>query len=505
VADTGVGMRRADVRVVLTPNVTTKSGRYARLGRSRGEKGVGLSFLALGSNFLHIRTCDGDERQDVTVSGARAWVRSDGASEKPVGKHVTDAPDEYLGSGRYTIVTIGGIDPDDFDFDLFDYRLDQLIWDLRTKTAIGNTRYLFEQPFSYRRHADEIEITLRYVDQGGAAKTVDVPYAYATPEELAEGRPVMDFDEIVDLPADEQVDRLRGAAVRYVKRFRTPTSRIVSLYAYVTDGVEMRQLLDRAKKRHGWAPPDWQGFFIATREMATGVPLGKSVIPTRAYERRIFALIVEDQLVLDMGRKTLHGQTRNMLADVVSLAWKRDLSKVVPRVAPEVVVNDVGRAALRAAIERSLRRKDLNGPIPYLKTPNSRAAIVAIFHELIGAEVDELPRLRTLQTGTFTEDDELIYRGDPNGALPLHVLFGLHAADVVNEIERRGAIARTADLAVAWDLGQKELAERGIAVAAADAGEHQEDGATHVLSLGGVAGLDQLRVIVLRHLLWGSG
>jgi hypothetical protein len=501
VADTGVGMRSEDVRVVLTPNVTTKSGRYARGGRSRGEKGVGLSFLALGSNYLHIRTCDGLERQEVTVTGARDWVRSDGSSEKPVGKHVTDAPDEYLGSKRYTVITLGGIDAEDFDRDLFNYQLEELVWDLRTKTALGNTRYLFEQPFSWKRQADEIQIILFFVDETGNRRRQKVPYAYGTPEELAE-RPVIDFDEVADLPADEQVRRLRGAAVRYVRRLRTPSNRVVSLYAYITNGDEMRALLERRRETDGWAPRDWQGFFIGTREMATGVPLGEAVIPTRAYERRVFALIVEDNLVLDMGRKTLHGQTRHMLAAVVRSAWKRDLSKVVPRVGPEVTVSDVDRAALQAAIDRALRLRNLDAPIPYLKTPGTRTAVVAIFHELIGAEIEGLSHLRTLQTGTFAADDELIYRGDPNGVAPMHVLFGLHAVEVVDEIEERGALARTADLAVVWDLRPKDLAERGVTVTDA---EQRDDGATHVLRLRGVAGLNQLRVVTLRSVIKDLG
>src|ERR1035437_6941056 len=201
VADTGVGMRNEDVRVVLTPNVTTKPGRYARGRRSRGEKGVGLSFLALGSNYLHIRTCDGNERQDVTVRGARDWVRSDGDTPRPVGKHRTNDPDRYLGSSRYTAVTIGGIDPDDFDRDLFSYAHAELIWELRTKTAIGNTRYLFETPFSRHHHESEVQVELRYVGHDGEIAQEVIPYAYATPEELAPKRRVVDFDDIAELPA----------------------------------------------------------------------------------------------------------------------------------------------------------------------------------------------------------------------------------------------------------------------------------------------------------------
>jgi hypothetical protein len=501
VVDTGIGMSEDDARIVLTPNVTTKAGRLARVNarRSRGEKGVGLSFLALASNYLHIRTCDGKARQDVTVRGGREWVLSEGDAEKPVGEHFRDDPDRFMGSSRYTAVTVGGLDPEEFDRDLFGYEKEELVWAIRTRTAVGNTRYLFERPFSARRHANEIDVSLTFIGSDGTKTPKEpIPYAYATPEELAPRRTVHDFDDIADLNTDEMVRRLRGAAVRYVRRFRTPSDRTVSIYAYITDGDEMRALLKRRRSRGKWVPDEWQGFFIATREMPTGVELGVNVIQPRTYERRIFVLIQEDGLVLDLGRKSLHGKTRTMLVDVVRRAWRRDLQKVVPRVGAEKETSDVDRAALKAAIARSLRRTNLDAPIPYLKTPDSRAGVIAVFHELVADGGSTLPRLRTLQTGTFGPDDSLIYPGDPDGIPPLHVLFGVRAADIVGEIETGDPLARTADLAVVWDLGTSGLSGRGIEVEEASDGS---DGATHELQLRGIAGLSSLRVIALRHLL----
>lgn len=504
VADTGAGMSEADARIVLTPNVTTKAGRLARSDsrRSRGEKGVGLSFLALASNYLHIRTCDGSARQDVTVKGGRDWVMSEGSAPKPVGQHFTDRADRHLDSPRYTVVTIRGLDPEEFDRDLFGYEEDELVWALRTRTAVGNTRYLFEKPFSPRRHADEIEVDLRYVarDRKESPRR-RIPYAYATPEELAPRRKVYDFDEVAALETDKMVQQLRGSAVRYVRRFRTPSDRVVAIYAYITDGDEMLALLRRRRSQHRWAPADWQGFFIATRDMPTGVELGVNIIQPRAYERRIFVLIQEDALVLDLGRKSLHGKTRAMLVDVLHRAWRRQLHRIVPRVGAEREVAPLDRSALQAIIDRSRRRRDLDAPIPYLKTPDSRTAVIAVFHELVAGGQELLPQLRTLKTGTFGPDASLIYPGDPDGGAPLHVLFGAKATDVINEIETCGAIARTADLAVVWDLATTALAALGIELREADEGK---DGATHVLMLHGIAGLDHLRVIALRDLLKAS-
>jgi hypothetical protein len=203
-------------------------------------------------------------------------------------------------------------------------------------------------------------------------------------------------------------------------------------------------------------------------------------------------------LQLDLGRKTLHGQTRNMLADVVRRAWRRDLAKVVPRVGTEKTVEPVDLSILAAAIERARRRHDLNASIPYLKTPDSRSAVVAIFHELLARDRSVLPEMRTLRTGVFFEDDSLIYLGQPNGLPPLHVLFAMRAADLVRQLEVSGSTARTASLAVVWEIGESALAERGVQV---DELRGADDGATHVLLLRGVANLDELRIIGLKALL----
>jgi hypothetical protein len=86
VVDTGTGMSADDAQQVLSPNVTLKAGLRRRVQgmRSRGEKGVGLSFLALGSNRLTITTCDGKERTEVVVSGGNRWVTSEGKTPKPI-------------------------------------------------------------------------------------------------------------------------------------------------------------------------------------------------------------------------------------------------------------------------------------------------------------------------------------------------------------------------------------------------------------------------------------
>ena len=195
VTDTGIGMSEADLGLVLTPNVSLKSGSQARAGtaRSRGHKGVGLTFLALASNDLQIRTCDGNWRYDVAVSGGEQWVTSSGKSTKPVAQAARAAADRMFNSETYTTVSVAEFDSEDLEDDLFELGLEALVWRLRTVTAVGNTKPVFDDV--PRLGSDEdIEINLTYTSSDG--RTLDrerVPYRYATLEELVPSGRRLDF------------------------------------------------------------------------------------------------------------------------------------------------------------------------------------------------------------------------------------------------------------------------------------------------------------------------
>ncbi len=502
VVDSGTGISAKNLEIVLTPNVTLKSGRLAasRAGRSRGEKGVGLSFLALASDFLHIRTCDGENRHDLVVRNASTWVKSEGATEKPVGELIEQAPDELLKSKRYTSVTVGGVDPDAFDRDLFSLTKEELIWTLRTTTAVGNTAPLFaglgrEQP-------ETIEVKLRH--QGGRAKKSKwekLPYRYATPEELVPELAVVPAEKLEGLSQKEIAERTRGKGVRYVERFETRSDYEVDLYVFIVHGGDMARLLEARAENGKFSPDEWQSMEVATRDMPTGIKLSGGVIQPRAFERRVFALFQYDELKLDLGRKTLAGQTARMLRDVLHTAWDQDLRKIIPRVGPaERKVTNVGVAALKGAIRKGLARKDLKVELPYLKEPGEPAGVMALFHELLGHGANDLPVLRTLHTSVFGATDSLIYVGEPNGTPPRHVLFAGDTRELVETLEDDEQRTETVTLAVVWSLNADYLDRQGIDYSAV---EDHESGASYKLVLAGVGDMGELKIIVLSEILSG--
>lgn len=502
IADTGVGMSRSDLEVVLTPNVTLKAGRMARStsGRSRGHKGVGLSFLALGSNYLQIQTCDGEHRYDVVVTNGNRWLESvDDSFPKPVARGSRNQADRYLGSDRYTIVTVGDINSADFDLDLFEMELGPLEWLLRTKTAVGNTAPLWREPFNAPLSAaEDIDVGLLYTDDHGTRLDErKIPYRYATPEEYIDPDVVVDYTELAELDAAEVERRLKGGAFRYRRHFTSASGRPLSLYLFVmaADEVEVYAELARGEKKY--APGEWQGFWVATRDMPVDIKFDPTHVQPRTWERRMFALMQDDGLTLDLGRKSLVGRTVRMYRDAIKLAW-RDVSRYVGQVHASTPAAKAADAILRARVEDAKRLEGIAGDLlPYLKEPTRWVGVLALFHELLG-KGGILPNLRTLQNGVFTDDrDALLYVGNPNGVMPLHTLYGRTLADVFATLERIDG-AETAGLGVVWEVDDATLNRRGIE---ADEVEGSADGATHVLRMHRQFDLDTLPLIALKTVL----
>ena len=507
VLDTGTGMSYADLQMVLTPNVTRKSGpqQRAATSRSRGHKGVGLSFLALAANDLRIRTCDGTGRYDVVVKGGERWVHGGGKTDKPIGKGVANKPDEMLGSPTYTMVTVGDVDFDYFDSDLFELDCDELVWLLRTQTAIGNTGTLFAEKFGATLPPEtNIRVTLEYTDEQGTKtkSPIKVKYAYATPEEFVPAKRVVKIEDIEGLDADERARRVRGAAVRYVDIVKSDSNRDVKVYFFAIDGRDMAKIADARRRRGQFFPQEWQGYYVATLGMPTGVEFRPDVIQPRTYERRMFALLQDDELKLDLGRKTLAGRQKSKLKSVVSNAWKARLVSVVPHLQP--LAQPADEAVFRALVDRAWGRPALKSHVPYLKHPREQLGVLALFHELVGRGNGYLPPLRTVQTGLFTDtSDSIVLPVEGGREDAMHVLFGTHLGEIMGDLERDDGSAASADLAVVWDADAKRLGKRAVEVERLDIQDSR--GATHMLALHGAGGLEELPVISLRTLVGEDG
>lgn len=515
VADTGTGMSRDALDIVFRPNITMKSGPLAPpSSRSwRGEKGVGLSFLLFSCDELRIRTCDGEHRYDAEIKGAAAWAANPEASRQIEARLEVSDPDTHLGSDHYTVVTLGAVDVDLFERDLFEMVAGEVEWTMRTRTAVGNTACLFADLEA--QPVEEIDVHLHYRGADGEESKRRVPYRYATPEELlaraeelgvTDPITVYDFEDLEGLDGQELRRKLTGAAVRYVALYETRTERKVAVYMFAMAGDAMREILDELQERDevDWAPSEWSGFWVATRDMPTGVALSKGILPTRTYEQRLFGLLQFDELKLDVGRKSLHGRTSAMFREVIKNLWAQDMRWVVERIPRAHQGRGAGALEIKRRLDEAGRLADLEMEVPFAKAPDREAGVAAIFHELLGARSDRLPELHGITTGVLGSSDLLASNGGGswtgNGTEALHVVFGLDQIDVLKIFDSGTGAAETVELAVLWRLlSQDEDEDSPVAQITVEKIEEVDgSGVTHLLHFSGLGGRDvPLRVIVL--------
>jgi hypothetical protein len=489
VTDTGTGMSPTELEVVLAPNVTYKSGALSKYPsrRSRGEKGVGLSFLVFACNRFELETANGELRQNAVVRDANRWIVTEGKATRPRERvAVFDDVPPRLESDRYTTVTVAEIAEETFDDDLFARSEDELVWLLRTRTAVGDTSMVFERVG--RKHAAPVRVELVLIDEKGRrGEPRRVPCEYALPEELFDPSLIVDWDAVSDLGPAEQLRALSGRALRYLHREERSHERFVDIYFLIVDGRQMADALQKRRKAGKFAPDEWQGLWLATRGMPANVTLKEDIIKPRTYARRTFALLQYDELKLDLGRKTVAGRVRHMLNDAAEKSWEI-IADAAERV-QQGTAEGAGKALLAQRRERALKAPALEAQIPYVKVPGNAVGVTAVFHELVASNAGLLPAMYTLRTGVLGEQDELVYMSEPNGVPPLHVLFGYTVKEVSDQLQKDERLMETAELAVVWEVGR----DPGVSVAEL---EDHDRGATHEMLL--YKTIERLPVIVLQ-------
>lgn len=540
VADNGVGLSWRDIGTVFLPSVTHKAGPAAVTSAvQRGEKGVGLSFLMFASNQVGVRTCNGKKRTDVEIRNSYAWANSEEQARLESVRREQPA-DTYLSSSTYTVVTFGDVDPAGrLDRDLFEMSLDEVVWVLRTQTAIGNTATVFEsighpQPLP-------IKVTLRYraagkgkaprraasaplhgevfeekLTKNNAKKAnvsvVDIPYRYATPEDLLERaaqlgviKPVVvhDAEEVAKLSPKDMRALLADSAVNYLARYGDGDDSDISTYFFAMEGNTFRSILSRMLEHEdvSWVPGQdswlpWNGFWVASRDMPTGIALRGGVLPTRGYEQRTFGLLQRDNLKLDLGRKSLAGGYARAFNSVIRQAWTEDLSEVIERIPRSRASRGPSRLEFERRTRQAQALKDLSAPIPFAKQPDRASSVAAIFHELIGAGDARVPALKPITTAVFNDQDALAVNGKPDK--PMHLVFAMNQDDLHRTFDRDSQdSAEMVDMAVLWRL----VSSRNPKVQQIEIDEAGDDGpagATHVMRFEGLGGRERpLYVLVL--------
>lgn len=210
VLDTGIGMTFDQVCEGFAPNVSFKSDPtlITRRGSGapyRGYKGVGLTFLAYGTDEVAIHSKrNGEEATKARMQYGRAWAAGERDEPAQVIEDNRASPIDRHARGTYVQVYLSNKTRPK---QLFRLASTPEVWSviLRTRTAVG-------QVLLGRNELVKIDVGLKVIDQNQVVHTCEVKPSFLYPHEVQRTLPFQFLDipdyyekygERTDLPPDK--------------------------------------------------------------------------------------------------------------------------------------------------------------------------------------------------------------------------------------------------------------------------------------------------------------
>lgn len=546
VLDNGIGMSRDDViKYFFTPNATLKAEPQASGERQRGEKGVGATFAAYGTNHIHVTTkqLGSGEITSCSLKLGLDWVNRK-TKLSPMPEVEPDDPHtelEYLSHG--TAVTIRFSEDTNIGI-LSEYgnTLDQWEVILRLHTALGLVNLGNSDTL-----ADVLTGKLRLINEDNEEKSRRIAVGYYFPHDTTKSRIRLssltrstknqlpdsqrDMNILYDTFSDEQVRervQTRMENMRYLRdKTRERISRILSEHnpkAYVafTYGSEFWEEANRKYWPDGMDGMFGHGIVFATKGQKIGEQKKIDFKFRSGDFNRFFILLDMENLRSDIGRKSFRRDIEEFaqfFANAIQSVFNDNDDCLRPSPGPfaesqEAELEEIKDRAL------ALPNLDIDG-LGFIKEPREEQDVIALFFNLLGA--NRLRGFRFYSThisrkydgvGTFELDEleENIYNETENrlGIAKDHFNRGTVKSPKKNFIEFkyntdalvgdiRSGRKRLQDIKwlICWEVGDKHVGEGiGITEILGPAHVNKRDyyGVTHIMT----EGQDKVYVICLK-------
>ena len=523
--DNGTGITNDQIKSILSPGGGDKS----LLNDEIGEKGVGLTFCIFSGNYFEAvsRGEDGVLHGGKIESGNK-WVYSDDLDNIPEYDLIpeTSVPDKYkenkinLGDNEYdistfTLIKISHINKSGDDIDLFEKTVDQLKFLLRTRSILGNTSSLWEK--NAQSEFDFLH-EFKLPDSGSNFVKGKISPLYPKLHELTkESVHLHDVQKIFMKKSTTKERRkyLEDKTIFSVYKKSWSGGKNVSVYGVMFAG---NRIFDQISKNNlNLLNPKTQdedeieeifrsGIFVATKSMPTGIEISpKKGGRYPAYYRRCIFIVEYDDLKFDVGRKSVSNYWKGVLQSAVAELFTQ-FEDIAIYQKDEKFKPGQGPVDEESPAEREARKKkewtiyqglvELDLPqIKYKKVPNGQeAAVAAIFHEILGADL--LKNYEPLSTGYGARYDmHCNYYKDPSVKLEVVIEFKHSLESIIKDLEDSSKFWNDIHLLVAWNANAQKLKDSGFELVKSD--EQMFEGVTHLLEIP-VPGVDAMPVILLQ-------
>ncbi|WP_159281475.1 ATP-binding protein [Rahnella variigena] len=537
IADNGCGFEESEFKSFLAPSISFKSG-----GKTRGNKGVGVTYIAYGFNQLFIRTKNNHFSYQGLIRRGREWIEdSDGSVSRPkVEKTETkselfDSLDQ--GSSFKIIFTGNHIRPSNLKW----YQAqtaEQWLYLLLLKTPLGTI--MLPQLAEHK-----IKFDLSVIDVSGDVTTIsNESAAYKFPHfEISASQKLSDIKkaqinavttggdilratmkyknsngiyEIYDTEKLIELAKLSQEEIQLCQRYNT------SAYGYFAYSTEVwDQLNDRKAKLRKGLRILRGGLQIANNCMIQGdnitIPLTKNI----GHQNQAHIIVHFEGADPDLGRKGFQPELKD-LAEKLSVAIVRELSNQ-----RTFLKSDSGA---QANIEKEIKVQDwlkereehekecpliLNNEIFFLPTkkisigsiPQSEQDVIVLFNQLIAGGV--IRGIRLMSTSQSSQYDG-VFRFCAENPLE-HLYFdkntnplGVYSEQLLNTYKSHPKILEykfsldglirefesgvkhevDVELAIFWDMGIEYIKKYNVISLLDFENIHhrQHHGITHILS-----------------------
>ena len=428
---------------------------------SVGEKGVGLKFVYFQSNYFELITTQSANATRIIIKDAKTWKNE--IKETNLELEAEEIQSNKIG----TIIIIKGIENDE----LFSMSIEQFEYIIRTRTAIGDTNFIWNDKNT------PIELELNIISPDGEKYSKIIENKYWLPTDVYDKKKsVLDVDDFEQqcggsaVTDKEKSAMMKDKIIEYKKecdRFKIYMCFVQKLSIW-NDINEKCKLIDKNSDLiYGTLKEDTKvfhgGVFISTKGMPTGI----SIIPPSAgkagYWNNTFILIQDNTIKFDIGRKSIDGRTtkryneeiKNVFNKITNLFIQFGSRNNVPLI-------DLYQSFDKAKIQREIDNMlDINSNyVIFKKTPTDQeASVCAIFYEMIGAKI--LNGIIPI-TSKYKEKYDLF--ADVGGHLSVFE-FKSHLRNIIDDFDEIIKIFNELDYIVCWDVNdddRKALKKEGI-------------------------------------------
>lgn len=351
-----------------------------------GEKGVGLKYVIFSSQRFELETCGSQGACSIEIEGAASWVESNSSDELLLSHKESSKADRGT---RLKIVMAAKDNP------IFNFNPKELSFILRTKTALGDTGFLWKEELP-------ITASVTHVDLAGKKTSEKFGCRYLLPVDGIKQGNILDIDDYKNWlsqgPDRSDLEKRKKLMDKVLVRVgeEHKSGRDIKFWSCF---VPKREWWKDLSKAAGLLVKDSDGesdieegsatfhaeFVTSTKGMPTGIRLAMKQGGDAGYHANFFIIVEDPGLSFDIGRKSIPGRQQGMLRDLAHSQFREYVNVAMKYLAGSSRDSDP-EYDRDEAFGTIAGFPDLNSSASrFLKRPNGQESMVAaLFFEQIG-------------------------------------------------------------------------------------------------------------------------